>query len=259
MKATLIISGYKDVKALHAVLKSLEHQTESDFEVIVSQDADDSCFDELIAKYQTQFTIRLIQQEDIGFRKNKMLNQAIRESKTDKLIFIDGDCVLHKRFIEQHIKLLKPNHFCVGRRVDLDSKTSAAIKIGEIITPTFSTMYKNKTTRIEESFFLPGFMRKNKPKLLGCNMSWNKSDLLRLNGFDETYETPGFGEDTDIEFRAKKAGIIPFSTRFRTIQYHLFHERPSREDQVSISKALFFERKKREDFRCQKGLETLIS
>ena len=85
----------------------------------------------------------------------------------------------------------------------------------------------------------------------------HKSDLIKINGFDETYVTPGFGEDTDIEFRARKAGMMPFSTRYKTIQYHLFHERPNREELVKVSKELFAERKTREDYRCQFGLETL--
>jgi glycosyltransferase involved in cell wall biosynthesis len=259
VKATLVISVYKDVLALKAVLRSLLIQTEQSFEVIVSQDAEDACFDELIDGFQSKLNIRLIQQADIGFRKNRMLNQTIRLSNCEKIIFIDGDCILHPKFIEQHVLLLKPNQFCVGRRVDLDAKTSQLIKSEEILIPSFLQMLRNKTIRIEESFFLPRFMRKKKPKLLGCNMSWNKTDLLRLNGFDESYETPGFGEDTDIEYRAIQAGMQAYSTRFRTIQYHLFHERPSREDQVSISKALFFERKARKDFRCQKGLENLAN
>lgn len=257
MKATLIISVYKDVEALGAVFRSLEKQIEQSFEVIVSQDADDACFDELIATYKPQFDIQLIQQEDNGFRKNRMLNRAIKLSKTNQLIFIDGDCILHPRFIQQHLSNLQKGRFCIGRRVDLDGKTSKLVKAGKVIIPSFGLMLKNNSIRIEESFFLPGFLRKQKPKLLGCNMSWHKDDLIRLNGFDETYETPGFGEDTDIEYRAIKAGIQPFSTRFRTIQYHLHHERPTREDQVKISKALYFERMKRADFRCIAGLEYL--
>lgn len=257
VKATLIISVYKDVEALHAIFRSLKKQVEKDFDVIVSQDADDPCFDELIQAYTNDFAITHIQQEDIGFRKNRMLNKAIKISKTNILIFIDGDCVLHPRFIQQHALLLHEGRFCVGRRVDLDAKTSQAIKNGTCVLPSIKMLFKNKATRIEEGFFLPGFLRKHKPKLLGCNMSWHKNDLIKLNGFDETYETPGFGEDTDIEFRAKKAGIKPYSTRFRTIQYHLFHERPTREDQVKISKELYYERIKRVSYQCQKGLEYL--
>ncbi|WP_169312065.1 glycosyltransferase [Fluviicola taffensis] len=257
MKATLIISVYKDVEALEAVLRSVEIQLENQFEVIVSQDCEDACFDELIEKYSQKLRIKHLQQPDNGFLKNKMLNKAIRASESDQLIFIDGDCVLHPRFVQQHIQLIQKGRICIGRRVDLDAKTAQSIRKGKMITPTITQLFKNKSTRIEEGFFLPGFMRKKNPHLLGCNMGWHKDDLILLNGFDETYTNPGFGEDTDIEYRAIKAGIKPFSTRFRTIQYHLFHERPDREDFVIISKNQFLEKKSRKDFRCQFGLETL--
>ncbi|MNU90186.1 Chondroitin synthase [compost metagenome] len=257
MKATLIISVYKDVEALEAILKSVLIQMEKDIEVIVSQDCEDPCFDQLIEKYSRSITIKHLQQPDLGFLKNKMLNKAIKASSTDLLIFIDGDCVLHPRFVQQHIRSIQKGRFCIGRRVDLDSKTSQKIRKGISTIPTFIEMIRNKSVRVEESFFLPGFAKPSKGHLLGCNMSWHKSDLFLLNGFDETYTNPGFGEDTDIEFRAKKAGLNPYSTRFRTIQYHLFHERPDREDFVTISKNQFFEKKNRADFRCQYGLETL--
>lgn len=257
MKATLIISVYKDAEALEAVLKSVEIQVEKDFEIIVSQDCEDSCFDDLLKKYRQKLAIKHLQQPDNGFLKNKMLNKCIRASESDKLIFIDGDCVLHPRFVQQHIRYIQKGRMCIGRRVDLDPKTSRKIRNGEEVIPKLKELFANKSTRIEEGFFLPGFMRKRNAHLLGCNMGWHKADLIRLNGFDETYTNPGFGEDTDIEFRAKKAGITPYSTRFRTIQYHLFHERPDREDFVIISKNQFLEKMEREDFRCQYGLETL--
>ena len=41
MKATLIISVYKNTTTLKAILESLERQTEQDFEVIISEDGQD--------------------------------------------------------------------------------------------------------------------------------------------------------------------------------------------------------------------------
>lgn len=257
VKATLIISVYKDVEALDAVLRSVKLQVEKDFEVIVSQDCDDACFDELIEKFRTSFPIKHLQQPDQGFLKTKMLNKAIRASESDRLIFIDGDCVLHPRFIQQYARYIQEGRVCVARRVNLDATTSLKIRSGKKTIPNYLEMIRNKSTSVEESFPLWSLLQRKIVPLLGSNMGWYKADLIRINGFDETYVTPGFGEDSDIEFRAKKAGIVPFSTRYKTIQYHLFHERPNRENLVKISKDQFLEKIKREDFRCQFGLETL--
>lgn len=257
VKATLIISVYKDVSALEAVLRSVAIQKETDFEVIISQDCDDHCFDELIEKFRSSLPIKHLKQADEGFLKTKMLNKAIRASETDRLIFIDGDCVLHPRFIQQYVRYIQKGRVCVARRVNLDATTSDKIRKGERTVPSYLEMIRNKSTSVEESFPLWSLLQRKIVPLLGSNMGWHKADLIKINGFDESYINPGFGEDTDIEFRAKKAGIVPFSTRYKTIQYHLFHERPNRENLVKISKDQFLEKMKREDYRCQFGLETL--
>lgn len=257
VKATLIISVYKDVSALEAVLRSVALQKETGFEVIVSQDCDDPCFDELVAKFRSKFPITHLQQPDQGFLKTKMLNKAVRASTSDRLIFVDGDCVLHPRFIQHYVRSIREGRMCIGRRVNLDSVTSRKIRSGEKTIPGYLEMIRNKSTSVEESFPLWSLLQRKLVPLLGSNMGWHKADLVRINGFDETYITPGFGEDSDIEFRAKKAGIVPFSVRYKAIQFHLFHERPDREQLVKISKNQFLEKMKREDFRCQYGLETL--
>lgn len=257
MKASLIITVYKDVTALKAILRSVELQSEKDFEIIIAQDADDNCFKSCIDTYINKgYHITLLQQEDKGFQKNKILNKAIISSASDKLIFIDGDCVLHPEFIKQHILHLKKGSFCAGNRVDLDAKTSSKIRENKITTPRIFQMLFNGSNRVEEAFrFLAPFLSRKKAMLLGCNMSWNKEDLLLLNGFDEDYKTPGYGEDTDIEYRAISAGLTKINTRYRTVQYHLFHERPEREDQVAISRELYNQKKHDGKFRCENGIE----
>jgi hypothetical protein len=149
----------------------------------------------------------------------------------------------------------------MGRRVDLDATTTQLIKSEQQAYPGFGQMIKNKTKRVEEAFYLPflGQAFLKTPKCLGCNMGWAKSDLEALNGFDEDYTYPGYGEDSDIEFRGKRAGLAVFSMRYKAIQFHLDHARPNRENEVSNSQLLFEERKKREDVRCKNGLEKLAN
>jgi GT2 family glycosyltransferase len=259
VKATLVISVYNDVAALTAVLKTVDLQSEKAFDIIISQDGDSNCFDVVIQKYENKLSITHLQQPDTGFLKNKMLNKVIVTAQSDKLIFIDGDCILHPKFIANYIKHIQQGLICMGRRIDLDKTTTAKIKFGQLLLPTFWGMLKNKTTRIEESFYLPFLSQKmlKTPKLLGCNMGWHKADLFLLNGFDENYTFPGYGEDTDIEFRAKLAGIQPFSMRFKAIQFHLDHTRPGRENEITRSQQVFENTKRRSDFSCQNGLEKL--
>lgn len=89
-------------------------------------------------------------------------------------------------------------------------------------------------------------------------MGWHKNDLIALNGFDMDYSLPGYGEDTDIEFRAKRKGMKPKNMRWKAIQYHLYHDRPEREKDIRQSYELFQRKKELGYYYCENGLSSLI-
>jgi hypothetical protein len=60
--------------------------------------------------------------------------------------------------------------------------------------------------------------------LLGCNFSLYKKDILAINGFDERYEAPSIGEDSDVEFRLGLNGVKVKSLNHIAVQYHLYHK-----------------------------------
>jgi hypothetical protein len=61
--------------------------------------------------------------------------------------------------------------------------------------------------------------------MLGSNFSVTKSDLVAINGFDELYDGPGCGEDSDVQFRLSLAGVTGKSLRNLAVQYHVWHPR----------------------------------
>ncbi len=260
MPATLIITVYKDYLALERVLDSVLRQSQIPNQIILAHDTIDATIQEVIDKFTPQLNITYINQEDTGFNKNRILNKAILAANNDRIIFIDGDCILHPKFIEAHRKGIKEGIFTAGRRLDLDFYSSETIRKKGINTINLIKLLWNKTKRIEEGFYLPfvPISSKKEPKLLGCNMGWHKNDLIALNGFDMDYSLPGFGEDTDIEFRAKRKGLISKNMRWRAIQYHLYHDRPDREKDISQSYALFQQKKERGYYYCENGISTLM-
>ena len=174
----------------------------------------------------------------------------------DKIVFIDGDCILHPKFIAAHQQHIVQGVFTSGRRLDLDRTSSNRIRNQGIESLSLFQFLINKTKRIEEGIYLPGApLQKNKAvRLLGCNMGWHKDDLMALNGFDMDYMLPGYGEDTDIEFRAHRKGMQSINLRWKAIQYHLFHERPEREEDVKQSRTLFESKKEQGYFFCEHGI-----
>lgn len=259
MSISLIITVYKDYEALSLVLQSVARQSLIPAQIIVAHDTIDEGIQPIISSYSSSLNICHIDQVDTGFNKNRILNKAILASNHEFLVFVDGDCLLHRRFIEEHRKHLVQGVFSAGRRIDLDTKTSNQVRQFGLQQLGFFRMLRNRTKRVEEAFYVPSplISSKKSPKLLGCNMGWCKSDLIALNGFDMDYTLPGYGEDTDIEFRALRSGMTAKNMRWKALQYHLHHERPDREIDITTSRNLFEHKREIGYFYCENGLSNL--
>ncbi|MFM2038292.1 MAG: hypothetical protein RL432_1231 [Bacteroidota bacterium] len=259
MSVSLIITVYKDYEALSLVLESVSRQSLIPQQIIVAHDTIDEGIQPIISSYSTKLNIYHIDQVDTGFNKNRILNKAILASDHEYLVFIDGDCMLHHRFIEEHRKHLIQGIFTAGRRIDLDAKTSNLVRKFGLQQLGFFRMLRNRTKRVEEAFYVPSSIISSikVPKLLGCNMGWCKSDLIALNGFDMDYTLPGYGEDTDIEFRALRSGMTAKNMRWKALQYHLHHDRPDRETDISKSRILFERKREIGYFYCENGISNL--
>ena len=51
-----------------------------------------------------------------GFRRARILNQAIARAQSDYLVFLDGDTVPHPQFIADHSRLSRQGAFIQGHR-----------------------------------------------------------------------------------------------------------------------------------------------
>jgi len=259
MPTTLIITVYKDYNALERVLDSVCKQSKIPKQLIIAHDAIDDKIHVTMDRFKSKLNITYINQEDTGFNKNRILNKAILLATCDKLVFIDGDCILHPAFIAAHQAYINIGTYTAGRRLDLDAVSSERIRIKGSNSINLLSLLANKTKRVEEGIYFPGTpLQINKPaRLLGCNMGWHKQDLIALNGFDMDYILPGYGEDTDIEHRASLMGMRSANLRWKAIQYHLFHERPEREEDITQSRNMFEKKKEIGYYFCEHGLTNL--
>ena len=225
-QATLIISVYKNTAALRAILDSLQQQTEQDFEIILSEDGEDAAMAAFIAGYPFRQPVQHLTQPDQGWRKERALNRAVMAAKTDWLVFIDGDCVLHPRFMEYHIRYRQRGVILAGKRVKLNPQLSERMLRGEKIHLLPYLFCRRGCRYVEEAFFCrwAQWLRRPVKHLLGSNMSMSRTDLIAINGFDENYTLPATGEDYDIEWRLKANGCRIVSLRNLAVQYHLYHK-----------------------------------
>ncbi|MBI5403514.1 MAG: glycosyltransferase [Ignavibacteriae bacterium] len=239
--ATLIISVYKKTKELEMVLHALENQScKKRYEILIADDGSGNAMDNFISDYRkkSKLDLKLITQKDAGFRKNKILNEAIRNSNSDYLVFIDGDCIPHYYFMEAHLHNKKENTVLSGRRVMLGKKVTDGIfrnyEKNKSFEITFAKLLldsvrtKNASVHIEEGILIKDSTARNlintkRTHLLGCNFSIPKSLIEKVNGFDEDYTGPGIGEDTDLEYRLRQINTGFESLRNLAIVYHLYH------------------------------------
>ena len=210
--------------------------------MIVAEDDEDSHMESFIqaAMKKYSFPIFHVRQPDKGFRKNRIYNQAIKIARYDFLVFIDGDCILHPKFLHVYASKARENICLFGRRVRLDQKSSdALIDTGDFKYLSFFRLLLNGSKRIEDGLYLPFYKQVCERNILGCNFCVSKQNMLDINGFDEDFVTPLYGEDTDVKRRLKLIGVRFESTRFKAIQYHLYHDIGDRTDIWRISGDLF--------------------
>ena len=267
-KASVIVSVYDNTKFLKLVLDSLKIQSEKNFEIIISEDGQSEEMKTFVADYPFVNDFQHLTQKDNGWQKNKALNNAIRHAKSDWLIFIDGDCVMHPRFVEMHLRFAGEKVILAGKRVKLDPETSGFLQnnmpeaIGEMQKKCIRKLFtgRGKTTFIEESIFISpdGWLRfipalRKAKRLIGCNMSFSRKAINAINGFDEEYTLPAVGVDTDLAWRFVAAGFQLKSVRNLAVQYHLYHRENWSDNSENKTRMLANQSVNR--YICAKGLK----
>lgn len=232
MKTALLISTYNWKEALELILESVLKQSKMPDEILIADDGSNDLTRKLILSYSTQLPIRHFWQEDAGFRKSKILNTAIAKTDADYIIQIDGDCILHTNFIEDHIKNAKTNTYLYGARVNiLPEYVHEVFEKKTTSFHLFSKEIKNKSRTLHVPFFAKMYtpQLKTSKKFRGCNVSFWRKDFLKVNGYNEEFE--GWGrEDSDLVIRMGNAGIKSRRLRYAGILYHIHHAIKSKDN-----------------------------
>ncbi len=264
---SLIIAVYNKPENLRLVLAACNRQIFADFEVIVADDGSGSPVRDVIeeAKREYPFPITHLWHQDLGWRKNIMLNNGIRASRSDYLVFIDGDCLPSEHFLLDHWNEREEKRVLMGRRVETSKRWSSALTMEKICRGEYERYgihewldgLKGKSLRVEDGIRMPSkllrrVLLRNVRGMLGSNFSSWKKDLVAINGFDELYNGPGCGEDSDVQYRLSLIGVTGKSLRNLAVQYHIWHPL------TKVSDACWerFEQVKRgNEARCPVGLD----
>jgi hypothetical protein len=155
------------------------------------------------------------------------------------LIFVDGDCIPHPEFVAEHLHNAAEGICLAGRRMDLSQRItdllnpekiragilqSASMTVGMFYDYACRNLFYVMNGLHFKHPILRRFFNRKERGLLGANFSLNKHDLLAINGFDERYTTPTFGEDSDVELRLRLNSVIIKPVLNMAVLYHCKHE-----------------------------------
>lgn len=234
MKTSVVITVYNRADALAGCLRALALCPQSIHEVVVSDDGSDPAECERIKALfpRLPYTVRYVHQEHKGFRLAAARNNGFRAVSGDYVISLDCDIVLLPDAIRAHISAAQPGHFLAGNRAMLSELETHRLLNADLTWNSLDAYWKaadhSHLGRVHCQFqrnrflrFL-GLARRHKPKILGCHFSLFRDDLLRVNGFDESFVGWGL-EDDDFGLRLHMVGIQARSAILKARAIHLWH------------------------------------
>jgi glycosyltransferase involved in cell wall biosynthesis len=240
----VVFTTYNRPLDLARVLAGYARQTYGDFEVVIADDGSGAetraCIE--LARRIWGLNIRHVWQEDLGFRKCRILNRAIAETSAEYLIFTDGDCIPHPEFVAGHLALASPGHFVSGGCVRLGDAASRAIAPEDVLRgDVFDARWlidRGETGLNLRKLLLSappwhGVMNSlttTRPTWNGHNASTWREEVLAVNGFDERLGYGGL--DREFGERLERCGMNGVQARYSLICLHLDHPRPYREREV---------------------------
>jgi len=234
MNCTLIITTYDWENALELVVLSALKQTILPNEIIIADDGSKKETRNLIKNINKKSSIPIehLWQEDKGFRAAKIRNKAIAIAQYKYIILIDGDMILHKDFILNHIMNARQNYFLQGSRALFTQKKTEQLLHNNKKNNNFTFLgkgIKNKKNIINCILLAKLFSSssKNLKGIKTCNMSFFREDCIKINGFNEDFV--GWGrEDSEFAARLLNNNIKRKNIRFNCIAYHLWHHESPR-------------------------------
>jgi glycosyltransferase involved in cell wall biosynthesis len=235
MKISVVVTTYNRPQALSLVLRGLLAQSQPPFEILIADDGSGDLTRQTIRQMarDTGVPIRHLWQNDVGFRAASARNMAVAAAQGELMVFLDGDCIPRHDFIAQHARLAQTGWFVAGSRLLLTKTLTEQVQTQQSPIHEWGRWawwvqrVMGQTNRWLPLLNLPGQVwRRRQPQhwqsARTCNMAVWRTDLVAVNGFDESYQ--GWGhEDADLAVRLIRHGVHYKNGRFALTVLHLWH------------------------------------
>jgi len=262
LKVSLIITTYNWPEALELVLKSLKKQTRMPDEIIIADDGSAAPTRKIVEDFKKNenLPIKHLWHEDDGFRRTVILNKALAQAIGDYIIQLDGDCIMHPKFVEDHSNNASKNVYLFGSRVNIKQEALPIIfQQKKVLFEYGNSFLKNKTRNLHIPFFQKLYKPSTKlsKKLRGCNLSYWKKDIAAINGYNE--DMTGWGrEDSEMAVRLLNNGVKGKRLRYGGIIYHIWHL-VKEKSRLNINESIQQEAIDKKLVWCKNGLDKYLS
>jgi glycosyltransferase involved in cell wall biosynthesis len=216
----VILSIFDQPQAFRLSLTGYFRQSFRDFEICVADDGSDREILAIVDEFRSRgLAVEHVWQQNKGYRRPKIANEAVKVSHGEILVLSDGDCIPHRDFLRHHAAVLRPDHFSVGGYVRLSAGYCQTLTPEKVEAGEYESQY---LFRDRWRFHLQHWKNrfKSRPKVYGCNIGVARDLYYRVNGYDENFD--GFGkEDSDLRNRLVMAGGVPVCLWGKAFVFHV--------------------------------------
>jgi glycosyltransferase involved in cell wall biosynthesis len=257
----LIINTSNQPEYLGRVLKAVSCQTSLPDQVVLAEDGSDEQTRKVFEAWAEKNPLPSFHasQEHLGFRRARILNQAIARSNCQYLVFLDGDTLPHPRFVSDHRCLAGRDAFVQGHRALVNQRAAAWFGIEDFNAERSRAFWSGQIQGFKHAFRWPRPFRRARSDLRGvrgCNLAIWREHLLKVNGYNEAFS--GWGrEDSELAVRLMNVGVRRVDVRGWALCFHLWHP-PASRSSLPMNDDLLAQAQSARAVRCDLGLDQYL-
>jgi glycosyltransferase involved in cell wall biosynthesis len=227
----VIICTFERPGHLRRCLLSLAAQRGVDgrFEAFVVDDGSRDHTPEVVERFrrEVRFPVTFLTHPKDGFQQSRCRNEGILASTAPYLLFTDADCLLPPDHLAGHLAARRPGVARAGDCFRIDQAASElidelAVQSGLYLDDLAPAVRRWRRGLHRKAVFYQLTRNRLRPKLIGWNMAMWRSDVERINGFDQRFRAWSC-EDDDLAARLRASGVRIRTALSYTNGYHLWH------------------------------------